>query len=154
MRLDYSNYGIWLEAIAETEILLVELRSPRTTPIALKANADIVVLANDIRLVRLDPRTIELHSSISSFSVPEQNAIAALSALLLSFPSTPPQPEDILFVPPCDDETEGSLVQISYELRSELSRTRVQQVTLEDFRNNLGEELLSGLLQINALSRG
>jgi hypothetical protein len=143
----------WLNAIAQTEILLVELREPAPRVRSPEADSDLVELSAGVRLARVDPFAVDLHFSIPEFSLSPDVAKAELSALRLRLPQRLPQPRDALLVPASESQPESSLVAIDSALACALRTVARRPMTVAQLRERIGSELLTGLVQISALSR-
>jgi hypothetical protein len=143
----------WVNAIAQAEILLVELREPVSGRSGPEADCDFVALSAGVRLVKVDPVALDLHLSIPEFSLPAHVAKAELSALHLRFPQRLPQPQEALMVPASQNQLESSLVQIESALACALRTVASQAMTVAQLRDRIGSELLTNLLQIGAFSR-
>lgn len=143
----------WLNAVAETEILLVELREPWPAANSPEAASDLLAPSTGVRLVRIDPGTLDLHHSIPEFSLPAHMAVAELSSLRRRFPQGPPVLQDTLFVPGSGDEPVGSLIQIEDVLVSAFSAMTHQAITVAQLRDRIGSDLVTNLIEIGALSR-
>jgi hypothetical protein len=143
----------WLNAVAQAEILLVELREPASRTGGPESETDWVMLSAGVRLAQVDPVAVDLHLSMPEFSLPADAAKAALSALHSRLPPQPPQPQDVLLVAAADMQAESSLIQIDSALAGVLRRMARQAMPVARLRDQIGSELLAGLLQINALSK-
>ncbi|THD61159.1 MAG: hypothetical protein E7813_21940 [Bradyrhizobium sp.] len=152
-RENLEDFEGWLNAVAETEILLVELREPWPPANSPESVSDIVVPSAGVRLVQIDPSTLDLHHSIPEFSLPARLAAAELSSLRLRFPERSPVSQDALFVPGSGDEPEGFLVQIEGVLVSAVSAMMHQDMTVAQLRDRIGSDVLANLIQMGALSR-
>ena len=152
-RANLEDFTGWLNAIAETEILLVELREPRPPANIPEAMSDVIAPSAGIRLVRIEPGTLDLHHSIPEFSLPDHLAAAELLSLRLRFPQRPPLSQDALFVPGSGDEPEGSLIQIDGAVASAFSTMMHQAMTVAQLRDRIGSDVVADLIQIGALSR-
>lgn len=150
---ELSEHNAWLDAIAQTEILLVELHEPHPDVITPEADNDAVALAPGVRLVEIDPAALELHFSIPEFSLPAPSAATQFSALLRNLPAQSPVKQNALFVPPTGAISVGSLVQIDPQLSSALRAMAQQPSTVALLRSQIGNEFLDGLLQLGALSK-
>jgi hypothetical protein len=153
IRKEIEDGGGWLDAIAQTEILLVELHEPRPFAMPPSAESDAVTLSRGVRLVQIKSETLPLHDSIPEFSLPIAVAAVELSRLRQRFPRRRPLPQNALFVPGCGDEPEGRLIQLEDALISALAEAAGKGLSLAQFRDRIGSENLSSLIQIGALSR-
>jgi hypothetical protein len=150
---DVEDGGGWLNAIAETEILLVELREPRHFIGRPLGESDAVTLSSGVRLAQMEPETLPLHDSIPQFSIPVPVAAAELSQLRLRFPRRPPVLQDVLFVPGRGDEPEGSLIQLEDVMVAALSAVTDKGLSVADLRDKIGYENLRSLIELGVLSR-
>lgn len=143
----------WLNAIAEAEIFLVELREPAFHTGSPEAETDIVELSAGVRLARVDPVAVDLHLSIPEFSLSPEMAKAELSALRSRLPQRLPQPQEALLVPASDNQPESRLIAIDSALACALRTLASQPMTAAQLRDRIGSELMTGLVQISALSK-
>jgi hypothetical protein len=153
IREDIADPSGWLDAVAEIEILLVELREPRPVAQSPEAASDVVTLSAGLRLVRIEPMALDLHHAIPEFSLPAHVAAAELLSLRRRCPQRPPRPQHALFVPGSGDEPEGSLIQIESMLATALAATLHQTMTVAQLRDRIGNEFVATLIQMGALSR-
>ena len=153
MRKDLANGDGWLNAIAETEILLVELRESRSFSRMPLSESDVVTLSSGVRFVKLDPRTLGLHDTLPEFSLPSPAAAARLSQLRLQFPDGSPVLQSILAVPGYGDEPEGRLIQLEDTLTAALSTGIDGGLSIARLRDAIGVENFNNLNELGALSR-
>jgi hypothetical protein len=153
MRTHIEDDSGWLNAIAATEILLVELRQPRPFAEPPVSDSDAVTLPAGVRLVEIEPDTLALHESIPEFSLPAAIAAEELARLRRRFPQRPPAYRDALFVPGCGEEPEGRLVQIEAALAPALSGLVNQKVSLAQLRQRIGPDTVTALVSIGAIAR-
>jgi hypothetical protein len=153
MRTHIEDDSGWLNAIAATEILLVELRQPRPFAEPPATDSDAVTLPAGVRLVEIEPDTLALHESIPEFSLPAAIAANELARLRRQCPQRLPAYQHALFVPGCGEEPEGRLVQIEAVLASALSAAAHQKVTLAQLHESIGQDNVTDLLDIGAIAR-
>jgi hypothetical protein len=143
----------WLNALAETEVLLVELREPWPAANIPEAPSDVIAPSAGVRLIQIEPCTLDLHHSIPEFSLSAHLAATELSSLRRRFPQRPPLAQDALFVPGRGDEPEGSLIQIESVLASAFTAMLHQTMTVAQLRDRVGSDLVANLIEMGALSR-
>lgn len=152
LRDDIEDDRGWLNAIAETEILLVEVREPRSFPDLPQGEADIVTLATGVRLTQLEPETLLLHDIIPQHSIPATIAAAQLAQLRERFPQRQPVLQNTLVVPGWGEEPEGKLIQVDQTVASALMAAADGGLSVADIGNRIGTEYLQNLIEIGALA--
>ena len=143
----------WLNAIAETEILLVEVREARSFPNLPEGETDIVALAKGVRLTQLEPETLLLHDLIPQHSIPATAAAVQLAQLRQRFPQRQAVLQNILFVPGWGEEPEGKLIQIDCRVASALMVAVDGGLSVADVGERIGSENLQNLVEIGAIAR-
>lgn len=153
LRDDIEDDRGWLNAIAETEILLVEVREPRSFPDLPQGEADIVTLATGVRLTQLEPETLLLHDLVPQHSIPATVAAAQMAQLRERFPQRQPVLQNTLVVPGWGEEPEGKLIQVDQTVASALMAAADGGLSVADIGNRIGTEYLQNLIEIGALAR-
>lgn len=153
LRGEVADELAWLNAIAETEIVLVEVREARQVPELPIRPSDIVVLSQGVRLTQLAPESLSLHDTIPQYSLPARTAAEALAQLRQRFPTARLLLEDVLVVPGHGEEPEGQLIQLEPKVATALATTRERALSLAQLRDRVGAENLAGLVELGALSR-
>ena len=150
---EVADHQGWLNAIAETEILLVELREGRPIPKLPVTDRDDVALSQGVRLTQLAPESLALHDTIPQYSIPASKAVEQLAQLRQRFPARPLVLQQVLVVPGCGEEPEGQLIQVEPEVASALAATAHQARSVAQLREQIGAEDLKKLIELGALSR-
>jgi len=143
----------WLNAIAETEILLIELREGRASPKLPVTDWDGAALAPGVRLTQLAPESLALHETIPQYSLPPRQAAEELARLRQRFPAGRIVLQHVLVVPGCGEEPEGRLIQIEAEVASALAATTDQERSVAQLRQQIGAENLKNMIEVGAVTK-